>query len=138
MSLNIAVVDISKDADDFFPKYNALNLGSEIVIKDNIDPRFFYYQLLSEKGHTFSWEYLEKGPDTWVIKIIKQKGQELPTLGQMAATDYRKAQVFRKYGLDFSFCGKKTLQEACVEKNISAHAIQKNCIPPVCNPLSTA
>jgi len=140
MSLNIAVVDISKDPDDFFSKYNALNLGNELVIKDNIDPKFLYYQLLSEKGHTFSWEYLEKGPETWVIKIIKRKDQELPTLGQIAAADYRKAQVFRKYGLDFSFCGKKTLEEACVEKNISADTIQKKlytaCMQPLINSLN--
>ena len=125
INLNIAIVDISRDTDEFFIKYNALNSGNEIVIKDDIDPRFFYYQLLSEKGPTFSWEYLEEGPENWVIKIIKRKDQESPTLGQIAAADYRKAQVFRKYGLDFSFCGKKTLQEACAEKNISADMIQK-------------
>lgn len=140
MNFNISVIDISKDSDDFFMKYNVLNPGDELVIKDNSDPKFFYYELLSEKGHTFSWDYVEKGPETWIIKIIKRKDRESPTLGQIAATDYRKAQVFRKYGLDFSFCGKKTLQEACAEKNISADTIQKKlysaCIQPLINSLN--
>lgn len=140
ISLNVPVVDISKSTDDFFINYNALNLGSELMIKDSIDPKFLYYQLVSEKGHTFSWDYLENGPENWVVKIIKRKDKEFLTLGQLAADDYRKVQIFKKYGLDFSFCGKKTLQEACAEKNISVDMIQKKlyvaCMQPIINSLN--
>lgn len=40
------------------------------------------------------------------------------TIGEMAATDFRKAEVFRKYGLDFCCRGKNTLEEACDRKGV--------------------
>src|SRR5690554_5370470 len=39
-------------------------------------------------------------------------------LGKIVAEDYRTAQIFRSYGLDFCCGGKASLKEACEEKNI--------------------
>ncbi len=46
------------------------------------------------------------------------------TIGQIAAKDFRKADIFRKYGLDFCCGGKKTVQQACEEKGIDAAVIE--------------
>lgn len=47
---------------------------------------------------------------------VKEK-REL-TIGQMVARDYRKAELFTKYGLDFCCGGKITVEQACKEKSI--------------------
>jgi regulator of cell morphogenesis and NO signaling len=125
MNADNVVLDISKDPAEFFMNYNALYQGDELIIHDDCDPKYLYYQLLSKNGPTFSWQYLENGPGLWLVKIIKEKVVQLPTLGQLAAGDYRKAQVFKKYGLDYCFGGKKTLHEACSEKNISFEKVQR-------------
>jgi len=33
------------------------------------DPRPLYYQFAAERAGTFTWDYLEKGPDLWRIRI---------------------------------------------------------------------
>lgn len=41
------------------------------------------------------------------------------SLGEIVSEDYRKSEVFNRYGLDFCCGGKKSLTEACSEKSIS-------------------
>lgn len=45
------------------------------------------------------------------------------TIAEMVTEDYRKATVFKKFGLDFCCGGKKTLEKACREKNIDLAAL---------------
>ncbi|MDO6429383.1 iron-sulfur cluster repair di-iron protein [Flavitalea sp. BT771] len=47
------------------------------------------------------------------------------TLGQIAVKDLRKADVFKKYGLDFCCGGKKTVKEACAEKGLDVARIEE-------------
>ena len=47
------------------------------------------------------------------------------TLGQIAAKDLRKAQIFKKYGLDFCCGGKKTVKQACAEKGLDTTKIEQ-------------
>lgn len=46
------------------------------------------------------------------------------TLGQIAAKDLRKAEVFKKYGLDFCCGGKKSVKEACLDKGLDVTKIE--------------
>lgn len=48
-----------------------------------------------------------------------------PTLGEIAASDVRKAEVLKKYGFDFCCGGKQTLRQACKELNIDAAQVRK-------------
>ena len=43
----------------------------------------------------------------------------------MAAKDLRKADIFKKYGLDFSCEGKKTIKEACAEKGLDVTKVEQ-------------
>ena len=86
-------------------------------------PKPLYYQLLAERGNIFTWEYLEKGP-VWRVKIKKNDGN-VETLGEIATKDLRKAEIFKKYGLDFCCGGKKTVQQACAEKGIDVTKIEE-------------
>ncbi len=44
-------------------------------------------------------------------------------IGELVAEDFRKATVFKKYGLDFCCGGGKTIDEACQNKNISVDTL---------------
>jgi regulator of cell morphogenesis and NO signaling len=47
-------------------------------------------------------------------------------IGELVADDYRKATVFKKYGLDFCCGGGKTIEEACKNKNIDVASLLKD------------
>ncbi len=51
------------------------------------------------------------------------QGASEPTIGEMVAKDFRKASVFKKYGLDFCCGGKKSLGDACAEKGLDPEII---------------
>ena len=41
------------------------------------------------------------------------------TIGEFVAEDFRAAQVFRKYKIDFCCKGNRTIEEACENKKVS-------------------
>jgi regulator of cell morphogenesis and NO signaling len=45
------------------------------------------------------------------------------TVAEIVASDYRTAEVFKKYGIDFCCGGKKTIDKVCSEKNVSAESL---------------
>lgn len=46
------------------------------------------------------------------------------TIAEMVASDYRKAGVFNRFGIDFCCGGKKSLAQVCQEKNIDVDAVE--------------
>jgi regulator of cell morphogenesis and NO signaling len=109
-----------------FQRFDALKPGESLTIHNDHDPKPLYYQLLGERGNIFVWEYLEQGPQLWRIKMTKHKeGENEETLGEIAVKDLRKAEVFKKYGLDFCCGGKKTVKEACAEKGIDVTKVEQ-------------
>ncbi|MEI6946765.1 iron-sulfur cluster repair di-iron protein [Paraflavisolibacter sp. H34] len=98
--------------------------GEAFVIINDHDPKPLYYQLLAEKGNIFSWKYLQEGPEEWQVQIAKKPAAGSETVGQLAAADLRKAEVFRKYGIDFCCGGKKSLKQACADARVSETEVQ--------------
>lgn len=47
------------------------------------------------------------------------------TIGQLVSKDYRNAEVFRNYGIDFCCRGKRTLKDVCLELNIEQNELMK-------------
>lgn len=45
--------------------------------------------------------------------------QEITTIGDFVAQDYRTAAIFTKYGIDFCCKGQRTIDEVCTKKNIN-------------------
>jgi len=85
-----------------FEHFDALVPGERFIIHNDHDPRPLYYQLLGERGNIFTWEYLESGPGHWRDEIAKPATEKVAeTVGESAAKDGRKAEVFRKMGIDF-------------------------------------
>lgn len=124
--LNVTLLEPRLKHPTIFARFDKLNGGESLTIHNDHDPKPLYYQLLGERGNIFTWEYLEQGPEWWKVKISKRvTGESDETLGQIAANDLRKAQIFKKYGLDFCCGGKKTVKEACAEKGIDATKIEQ-------------
>jgi regulator of cell morphogenesis and NO signaling len=107
-----------------FRKFDALAEGESFVIVNDHDPKPLYYQLLAERGNIFSWDYLEQGPEIWKVHIKKYEVINGETVGQIAAKDIRKAEVFKKYGIDFCCGGKKSLKQACDEKGLDVAVVE--------------
>lgn len=124
--LNVTLLEPRQKHPTIFARFDDLIGGKSLTIHNDHDPKPLYYQLLGERGNIFNWEYLEQGPEWWKVKISKRiVGENAETIGQIAAKDLRKAEVFKKYGLDFCCGGKKTVQEACAEKGLDVTKIEQ-------------
>ena len=124
--LNVTAIEPKLKHPTIFVKFDELKAGESLTIHNDHDPKPLYYQLLGERGNVFTWEYLEQGPTLWRVKISKRpEGTADETLGEIAAKDLRKAEVFKKYGLDFCCGGKKTVKEACAEKGIDVTKVEQ-------------
>lgn len=124
--LDVTVIEPRLKHPTIFQKFDALARGESFVIHNGRDPKPLYYQLLAERGNIFNWQYLEEGPQWWKVKIGKLiEGEKEATIGQLVSKDFRKAEVFKKFGLDFCCGGKKTLTKACSEKGLDVVQIEK-------------
>lgn len=51
--------------------FEALEPGQTFVLVNDHDPRPLYYQFQAELTGTFTWQYLERGPEVWRVRIGK-------------------------------------------------------------------
>ena len=123
--LNVTLLEPRQKHPTIFVRFDELAEGESLTIHNDHDPKPLYYHLLGERGNIFNWEYQGQGPEWWIVKITKRiPGENDETLGEIAAKDSRKAQVFKKYGLDFCCGGKKTVKEACAEKGLDVTKVE--------------
>ncbi len=110
-----------------FQFFERLEPGQSFILRNDHDPKPLYYQMIGELGNVVGWEYLEEGPEWWRIKITRldESSEGGKTVGEIAASDLRKAQVFKKYGIDFCCGGKRTLREVCESKGLNPVEIEK-------------
>lgn len=124
--LNVTLLEPRQKHPTIFVRFDELQEGESLTIHNDHDPKPLYYQLLGERGNIFTWTYLEQGPETWKVRISKNRlGEGEETLGEIATKDLRKAKIFKKYGLDFCCGGKKTVKEACAEKGLDVTRIEQ-------------
>ncbi len=124
--LNVTALEPRLKHPRIFEEFDSLSPGSAFIINNDHDPKPLYYQMLAERGQTFHWEYLENGPEFWQVKITKMmdgRGEE--TIGDMVTKDYRRAQVFKNFGIDFCCGGKKTIVQACENKGINPEEVRQ-------------
>ncbi|MFV0605788.1 MAG: iron-sulfur cluster repair di-iron protein [Niabella sp.] len=110
-----------------FNYFDELKPGEHFILKNDHDPKPLYYELQGKRGLVFTWEYIEKGPEWYIIKIGKNAvlEKEEETVGSIAAKDLRKAEVFKEKGIDFCCGGRKTLQQACEAAGISEEELRQ-------------
>jgi regulator of cell morphogenesis and NO signaling len=123
--INVTLIEPKLKHPTIFQKFDALTSGESLVIHNDHDPKPVYYQLLGERGDIFTWQYLQQGPEWWDVRITKKGEDDKETIGEIAVKDLRKAQVFKKFGIDFCCGGKKTLREVCAEKGIDSTKVEQ-------------
>lgn len=57
-----------------FERFEGLAPGESFVLVNDHDPKPLYYQFEAERTGTFTWEYLEQGPEAWRVRIGRQDG----------------------------------------------------------------
>ncbi|WP_163972033.1 DUF2249 domain-containing protein [Oceanobacillus halotolerans] len=56
-----------------FEVFDSLKSGEFMELTNDHDPKPLQYQFMMERGDdTFSWEYLEEGPELWRVCIGKK------------------------------------------------------------------
>lgn len=54
-----------------FGAFDRLSPGAVFILVNDHDPKPLYYQFAAERPGTFTWRYLEEGPDVWKVEIGK-------------------------------------------------------------------
>jgi regulator of cell morphogenesis and NO signaling len=121
--LNVTLLEPRLKHSTIFKHFNVLNPGEAFQILNDHDPKPLYYQMIAERGPVFAWEYIQKGPQWWQVQITKNSLEGTP-VGEIAAKDIRKAEIFKKYGIDFCCGGKKSLKQACAEAQVDMAVIE--------------
>lgn len=122
--IDVTLIEPKLKHPTIFQVFDSLGGGESLTIHNDHDPKPVYYQLLGERGNIFTWQYLQEGPEWWDVRITKKGAEDKETIGEIAVKDLRKAEVFKKYGIDFCCGGKKTLREVCAEKNIDVTKVE--------------
>jgi regulator of cell morphogenesis and NO signaling len=121
-SINIPELEPRLKHPTVFQNFDTLQNGDSFLLINDHDPKPLFYQLIAERGNSFSWTYLEKGPEQWQVEI--KKNEAGVTVGELAAADVRKAEVLKKHGIDFCCGGRKTLKQACDEAHVDLTAVE--------------
>ena len=45
--------------------------GQDFVLVNDHDPKPLYYHFKAEYDGTFTWDYLDEGPDVWRVRISR-------------------------------------------------------------------
>lgn len=51
--------------------FHSLKSGQAMELTNDHDPKPLYYMFSAEFPDTFTWDYLEEGPEKWRVKITK-------------------------------------------------------------------
>lgn len=63
----------AKRHDMFYEAFAEIKPGEAFEFYNDHDPLPLYYQMEAESKDPFKWEYLEKGPEQWKVRVIKTK-----------------------------------------------------------------
>ncbi len=88
-----------------FEKFDGLHSGEGFVLINDHDPKPLYYELRSVRGEVLEWDYLEKGPKVWRVKLLKTKDVEIGADKAKLKFDVRKIpppdrhpSIFHRFG----------------------------------------
>lgn len=117
--LDVTTLPPAEKHPTIFRLFDALEADGILELANDHDPRPLYYQMLAERGNVFSWTYLEQGPVQWRVQIqYRPTATASTTIGDIVRDDYRKALYLKERGIDFCCGGKRSLEEACNEKQL--------------------
>lgn len=54
-----------------FETFDGLEPGAAFELVNDHDPKPLYYQFQAERPGQVAWEYLERGPERWRVRIAR-------------------------------------------------------------------
>jgi uncharacterized protein (DUF2249 family)/quercetin dioxygenase-like cupin family protein len=63
-----------------FATYAGLSVGESFVLVNNHDPKHLHDEFEADHAGSYGWEYVEKGPAVWRIRITKLAATPLPRI----------------------------------------------------------
>ena len=72
-TLDVTILEPRLKHSTIYTHFDALQPGDNFVIHNDHDPKPLYFALTHDRGETFTWEYLQQGPEIWEVKIGKKK-----------------------------------------------------------------
>ena len=73
VALDVRGVEPRHRFDLIMDAYEGLEVGAAIELAVDHDPTCMYYTLKGTRGdEAFSFEYLERGPETWRVRVMKR------------------------------------------------------------------
>jgi len=57
----------------FYKAFADIKSGEAFEFINDHDPLPLYYQMEAESKEPFKWEYIQKGPEEWKVRVIKTK-----------------------------------------------------------------
>ncbi|MFB5944790.1 DUF2249 domain-containing protein [Albibacterium profundi] len=59
----------------FYQAFADIRPGEAFEFINDHDPKPLYYQMEAESKEPFRWEYIEKGPEDWKVRVVKVKDE---------------------------------------------------------------
>lgn len=119
---DLLATDVKNDI--VLKNFDRLMFGEHITMLYDKDPINLYYDFLTYRDGLFEWQYLEAGPDVWMIKI-KNIGQDFRTVADVLLEYPKASKVFSKHKIDYCCQGNRLFIEVCKEAGVEAAKILK-------------
>jgi uncharacterized protein (DUF2249 family) len=72
IQLDVRVIPPREKHPTIFHTFDALAPGESFILVNDHDPFPLRYQFEAERTGTFTWEYLEQGPQVWRVEISRR------------------------------------------------------------------
>lgn len=69
--LDVTKIEPRRKHPTIFEAFDALDEGESFVLVNDHDPAPLRYQFQAERPNVFDWEYLEKGPQVWKVRLTR-------------------------------------------------------------------
>lgn len=71
--LDVRVIPPPQKHPTILSRFEALQPGQSLTLVNDHDPKPLYYQFNAEMPGRFEWEYLERGPAVWRVRLGKAR-----------------------------------------------------------------
>jgi len=107
-------------------KFRNMKEGDQVSLEIDHDPLFLPQFLKSRFGDRFSLFIQQVSPSTWNMSLLKKSEEkDDDTIAEIVRSNWKHAEVFEKYDIDYYCNGNRYLETACMEKGLNYYTVRK-------------